>query len=246
MQNDEQQQKNRFIELSKRAVERNSFAFSEFLNIDEQDVLARTKLFSALKLCGGYENAERQIAGFCEDDILKKDFPISLIEVSPNLQKFADDLTHRDFLGTLMGLQIKREVLGDIIIYENCGYIFCLNSICDYILENLIKVKHTNVKCRKIEELPIEAVKIPEKVELVVASERLDVIISAVYKLSRGNSQKLFSARRIFINNKMTENTSYTLSEGDVVSARGFGRFIYEGKERETKKGRNVVSVRVY
>lgn len=102
------------------------------------------------------------------------------MEAAPLSQKFADKLLHRDFLGSLMGLGIKRSVLGDIVVKNNTGYIFCLDSIADYVVQNLDKVRHTCVKCRVVQNLPAGAVAEPEEKEIIVASLRLDVLAAAV------------------------------------------------------------------
>ena len=145
----------------------------------EQDLLFKN-INTSFSLFGGYENAERQIAVFGNEEEFgySPSYPIVCILVSPLMQKFADDLTHRDFLGSVLGLGIKRETIGDIIIKNNTGYIFCLETIADFITENLKKVRHTSVKCGKVTETPKEVN--PEATEkfIIVASERLDVIIA--------------------------------------------------------------------
>ena len=99
----------RFEELNERAYERGYNTFSDFLNIEEQSVLKSTYL--PCVLFGGYPMAERVVAGF-GDDLNDEKFPIVCICVKPLMQKFADELSHRDFLGALMNLGIKRELLG--------------------------------------------------------------------------------------------------------------------------------------
>ncbi len=233
----------RFNELYGRAYEKGYKIFSEFLNLEEQSILADSLL--PCKKYGGYETAERVVAGFGED-IKSCDFPIKYLVISPVSKKFADSLSHRDFLGGLMNLGIKREMLGDIIVYDNCGYLLCLEQISDYIINNLTRVRHTNVDVKEIEALPENIIKEPEPVELVVSSLRLDVLVSAVYNLSRNNTSKLFSAGKIFVNSRLTENTSYQIKENDIISVRGFGRFTFLKQLRTTKKDRVVIEVKKY
>lgn len=233
----------RFNELYNRAYEKSYNVFSEFLNLEEQSILANAYL--PCITYGGYDMAERIIAGFGET-IEKADFPVICLIISPVMQKFADKLTHRDFLGALMNLGIKREMLGDIIIDDNCAYLFCLEKISGYIIDNLSRIKHTNVKVKQADSLPDNINQAPEPSELVVSSLRLDVLISAVYKLSRNEAAKLFSAGKIFVNSKLTENTSYQIKEQDIVSVRGFGRFSFSQQIRKTKKDRLVIEVIIY
>jgi RNA-binding protein YlmH len=237
----------RFKELENRSYNRGVYEYSDFLNIYEQDLLFRN-INTSFSLFGGYENAERQIAVFGneEDFGYSPSYPIVCILVSPLMQKFADDLTHRDFLGSVLGLGIKRETIGDIIIKNNTGYIFCLNTIADFITENLKKVRHTSVKCEKVTETPEEVN--PESTEkfIIVASERLDVIIAEIYNLSRSESNNLFLAKKVFVNGKLTENNSHKIKTGDIVSVRGFGRFNWLGTSGETKKGRLKATAEIF
>lgn len=235
----------RFLELADRAEQRFYTTFSEFLNMEEESGLSALHFNINYCLFGGYDGAERCIAAFgydCEE----ADFPISMIKVEPVSPKFADKLSHRDFLGSLMGLGIKREVLGDIVISDNTGYIFCLNTIAGYIVQELSKVRHTIVKCSIADALPDSAVKTPEEEQMVVASERLDVLVAAVYHFSRSAVKELFVARRIYVNSRICENFSYIPKEKDIISVRGKGRFVYNGVIGKTKKDRNIISVGVY
>lgn len=233
----------RFIELYNRAYAKSYKVFSEFLNLEEQSILAN----AYLPYCsyGGYDMAERIVAGFGEA-IENTDFPIRCLVISPVMQKFADKLTHRDFLGALMNLGIKRELLGDIIIANNCGYLFCLAHISEYIKNNLNRIKHTNVNVTECDSLPDNIIKTPDPRELIVSSLRLDVLVSAVYKLSRNEATKLFSTSKVFVNSKLIENTSYQIKENDIVSVRGYGRFTFSQQLRKTKKDRIVVEIVIY
>jgi RNA-binding protein YlmH len=168
------------------------------------------------------------------------------VKVQPLSQKFADSFTHRDFLGALMSLGIRREVVGDIIISDNCGYILCLESIADYIAASLEQVRRTSVKCSVEQSVPENAAPVPKAARLIIASERIDAIVSAVYKLSRSESQRLFEQEKIFINGKAAPRLSALPEMGDIISVRGHGRFIYDGIEKQTKKGRICVNVEIY
>ncbi len=199
-------------------------------------------------LWGGYENAERCVAcfGYREYFTDNTDYPIKCILIKPVNQKFADNLTHRDFLGSLMGLGIRREVLGDIIINENCGYLFCLDTISDYVIENLTQVRHTTVRCELTCKIPEDALPETKYREIIVSSERLDVIVAAIYKMSRSQVLPLFNTEKIFVNGAVKASPSATVSVNDKISVRGFGRFIYKGVLRSTKKNRLVIGAEVF
>lgn len=241
-------QQKRFEDLASRSNERGYAVYSDFLGISEISELFACRFPVPVSLWGGYEGAERNLACFgdCEYFTDNTDYPIKCILISPVNQKFADELSHRDFLGSLMGLGIRREVLGDIIISENCGYLFCLDTIADYIIENLTQVKHTTVECKITDEIPKNVLPQPENIELIVSSERLDVIVAAVYNLSRSKVLPYFEHERVFLNGKTECRPSMVADIGDKISVRGFGRFIYKGVLRHTKKDRLVISIDIY
>ena len=237
----------RFEDLDKRAFEYDYNVYSDFLGLSEISELKEMKTLTPVTLFGGYNDAERVVASFGDrsyfDDY--SDFPIKCILIEPLSQKFADNLTHRDFLGSLIGLGIKRETVGDILINNNCGYVFCLETIGNFIIDNLSKVRKTTVKCSSTDNIPTNTLA-PEDTEIIVSSLRLDVVVSAVYNLSRSNSQKLFMSEKIFLNGVMKNSPSVTIKENDVVSVRGFGRFIFSGIIRKTKKDRLLIGVLLY
>ncbi len=237
----------RFEDLANRSFERKYTIYSDFLGLSEISELCDVRLSVPVNLWGGFSDAERVVACFGDREYYKdnKDFPINCIMIEPVNQKFADTLSHRDFLGSLMGLGIRREMLGDIIINENCGYLFAIDSICDYIIDNLTQVKHTTVKCSLVDEIPQNALPIPERNEVIVSSERLDVLVSAVYNLSRSKAQVLFNQEKVFINGAV-KSSSFVAKTGDKISVRGYGRFIYNGVLRHTKKDRCVVEFLIY
>lgn len=239
----------RFEELSARAAGRGRYTYTQFLTLAEQDVLSRMErqLPSPVIWLGGYDTAERRVACFGREEDMgyPPADPVRCLCIAPVSRKFAGDPGHRDFLGSLMGLGIKRQLLGDIQIVEGAGWLFCLEEIAEYICQNLTSVGRTTVSCRPAQ--PPEQLSLPpEPCEIVVASQRLDALIAAVWRLSRSESQELLEKGMVFIDGRLVESPSHTLQEGDLVSVRHRGRFRYEGAVRETKKGRLRVSVRIY
>lgn len=239
--------KNRILELSQRAFSRGVWAFSDFLTLSEQDILLGMHLPSPVSLEGGFPTAERKIAVFGSEEFCgwTQAPPIVCVQVKPLQQKFADKLTHRDFLGSILSLGIRREVLGDIVISDNIGYVFCLDSISDYVISQLERVRHTSVTC-SLCDTPDVVTAEPDISELVVASERLDAVVAAIYRLSRSQAQELISSEKVFLSGRLAHSSSAEIDEGSIVSVRGFGRFVYLGIKRETKKGRLRVMARIY
>ena len=246
-----QQLRNRFRDLADKSFNQNVFTFSGFLGLSEQDTFWKMEQelrYAGFLLFGGIENTDRKMLRFgnAEEFGYEVPFPIVCVHIRPLLAKFADKLSHRDFLGALMNLGIERDTIGDIKVGEKEAYLFCTETIADYICENLNKIKHTNVKCVKnadYTELPEEE---PDRKLLQVASLRTDVVIAKVYNLSRESSLELFRAGKVFVNGRLCENNAKTLRDGDVVNARGFGKFVFVEAKGETKKGKINVEVAVY
>lgn len=239
--------KNRIKELSVRSQNRGIYTYSDFLNLYEQTTLFETIKYG-YSLQGGYPDAERKIACFGDekDICYPPQPPITIICIEPLSAKFSDDLTHRDFLGSLIGLGIKRETLGDIIIKDNVGYLFCLDSISKFIIDNLTKVKHTSVYCSVCTELPENIFPEPTEKTIIVASLRLDSIVSAVYNISRSKSSALIDGEKVFVNGKLTVSPSKNIEINDIISVRGCGRFRCTEILGDTRKGRTRISCEVY
>ena len=242
-----QQLINRFEELADRADKQGFWTDTEFLTLAEQDTLCSLRLAVPYALHAGYPDGERKVAAFGSEELFGCQYPspIVCVKIAPASQKFADQLTHRDFLGALMGLGVRREVMGDILISDNVGYLFCLESIAPYIIDTLTEVKRTTVRCA-LSEPPTALLQPPPITSVVIASERLDAIISAVYQLSRSGGKELIQQGRVFINSRLVQSAAASLYPGALISVRGKGRFVYEGIERETKKGKLRVKVRLY
>lgn len=161
-------------------------------------------------------------------------------------KKYSDKLTHRDYLGALMHLGIEREIIEDIFVEDDKTYIVAKDQMANYICEELSKVKHTDIVCSVIDELP-EGVgpKFKQKT-LITSSLRIDGVISKMYKISRNDSKKAFIRNEIAINGNEIQNNSYTLKEGDIVSVRHHGKFIFKEIEKTTKKGNLVLIIDEY
>ena len=238
--------KKRFKELKNRALFGGYTTFTDFLGLEEQDLLSQCAYPNEVTLFGGYDSAERVVAAFGEGEVDSGDFPISCVKISPKSEKFAQKLTHRDYLGTLMGLGIKRSVLGDIILSGKTAYVFCLNSMAQFLCDSVSRVSRTDVKCEIAGSIDSSAVPAPKHIEAVVSSLRLDVLVGEVYSLSRSETDKLFLQQKVFENGRLITRRSYVPKEGSKISVRGHGRFVFSGALRQTKKGRTVAALEVY
>lgn len=248
---EEDEVKRRLLDLANRCFQKNVYTFSGFLSPGDQALffeMEKDLSFVPWTLDGGGEDCERRMIRFGSRELLgyEEEFPISCLVVKPMARKFAEPLTHRDFLGALMNLGIERDVLGDIIVKDNAGYVFCEDAMAEYLREHLDRVKHTGVLCEITRDCPAEAKPELLEEEMVVSSSRCDAIVAKAFKLSRSQSIELFRAKRIFVNGRQYENNSGVLKPGDIVSVRGFGKFIFCGFLQETKKGRIRIGVKRY
>ena len=236
----------RIQELEETSYRNNQFLFTDFLNEAEYaDVLSLGEPACGMAAEGGHEGAERVIVRFGDPESFgyEEPFPITILKIEPLLEKYADALTHRDFLGALVNLGIERRVLGDILIDGVTAYLLCRDQMADYICENLTKVNHTNVRCVKAESIPDTLQPKPVSRQIQVSSVRLDAVIAHVYNLSRSQAQEIFRSQRVFVNGRLMENLTYEPKDGDMISVRHCGRFRYKGVERTTRKGKQSIRV---
>ena len=195
---------------------------------------------------GGYEKAERKLIYIypfylVEEDINK---PIKAIKISGNF-KFRK-ISHRDYLGSLLGLGIKREKIGDILIHENFCQVVVCEDICDYIVLNLDKVGKNTVN---IEEIDLSELIYSEseykEVNFTVSSNRLDSIISGVYNMSRQESSNYINSEKVFVDYEKIISVSKEIKENSLISVRGKGRFIVSQIGDYTKKGRLKLKAKI-
>ena len=242
---------NRLKDLADRSFRNGQYTFTNFLSVGEITIYKEHEnelRYAYPVLYGGYDGAERRMIRFGNEEDLgfRQPFPISVLSIVPVMTKFADDLNHRDFLGALMNLGIKREMLGDILVSGKEACVFCRDSIADFIIENLTRVRHTTVKISMIDG--VGEVFLPEKREkmIQVSSLRIDAVAAKVFNLSRQGILELFQAGYIQLNGIICTENAKALNPGDVVSARGFGKFDFEEQSGFSKKGKLNCRVMIY
>jgi RNA-binding protein YlmH len=241
----------RFIELANKSYNAGIYLFTDFLGLAEQAVFNEAKSAFrgiAYTAFGGAEGAERIMVRFGDTESFgyTEDFPIVCIKAEPVSQKFADKLTHRDFLGAILNLGIERSTLGDIPIIDNVGYIFAKADMADFIISELKRVKHTDMKLSIAEALPEGELYKTERKRIQANGERIDAVIAKVLSLSREESQALFPKRLVYVDGRLCESTSYIPKRNEVISVRGHGRMIYLGYETTSKKGKLNIEVELY
>lgn len=251
MNNDDKIFLNHIKDLADTAYNQNRYTFSNFLTVDEQamiDTIRPEIKYIHSEFYGGYDDAERRVLRFGSEDMLGyiEEYPISVICIEPLMEKFSDELTHRDYLGSLMNLGINRNVLGDIVIKDKKAFVFCLNEISEYILSEITRIKHTSVKLSIVRLEDFSHIRQLEDMEILVSSPRIDSIAAAICKLSRSKVLTLFKEKKILVNNRVCENNSLMLKDNTVISIRGFGKYIYEGQGGTTRKDRVYLKMKKY
>lgn len=242
--------KKRMTELSKKAYFRGILTFSDFLDLNEQNMLQSLSMKDTgvtVKLWGGYETAERQMAAFVPDAFCcKEDYPIACIKISPLNRKFSDTLTHRDYLGSILNLGIERCKIGDILVEEDGAFVFCHTSMVDFLIDEICRIKHTPVKAERITEENQLPTPKREEISGTVASPRLDSVIGLAFRTSRSSMISYIESGKVFINGKCVVSNGYVLKEGDIVSVRGKGKFQFHSVTSKTKKNRSHVILYKY
>ncbi len=248
--NEQELCKKRLIDLSKQADIKGIVTFSDFLNLNEQNIYhtVQNQFYTKTKLFGGYDSAERQMVAFIPDALYYEyDYPIKCIRITPKYPKFAEKLTHRDVLGALMNLGIERNRLGDILCFEEEYYVFCEEGILAFILAELGKIRHTMVDLQEeCEYAHLQAnISLEEKFDMI-ASNRIDCIVAKAFHLSRSESAELLASEKVFINGKCITNCNQSCDNGAIVSVRGKARFIFEDCNTISKKGKIRVKFSFY
>ena len=248
----------RWMDLSRMANRKGLVLFSNFLNLNELNLFHQVSsdMETPYRLSGGYEFAERQMIAFIPDALsyaytnepehTPLDFPIACLHFQPRNSKFAEKLTHRDVLGACMHLGVERYRIGDIRLDEQNYYIFCEEGISEYFLESLTQIRHTMITGGQTEPKNLQWKQTFEHLSGIVASVRLDTIVAFLLKKSRGQGALLIQSQKVFINDRAISSKSYECKPGDVISIRGFGKYIFVGSDGETRKGRIKISLKKY
>lgn len=193
----------------------------------------------------GYQNGERAILGVCanQEGIMDYMFPLSPLTFSFK-KEYA--LSHRDFLGALMGMGLKREAIGDILVESGRAVIFVKDEVKAFILTQIEKIGSVGVT---ISEDYIEPLPQPysfKELTCTVASMRLDNIVSAVTGQSREKSSKLIKSGMVAVNAVVLDSVSREIKTGDKIAVRRKGKFIVSDMHGLTKKGRQKLTIKEY
>ena len=198
---------------------------------------------------GGYEEAERKMLVYLpeyldESWLMEEGSPLVCLRAT---YYEGDSLTHRDFLGALMGSGIGRETVGDICPGPGSCDFFVTEDIAPYILQNFVGAGRTKVRMTQV---PLAQVQIPtpetKEIRDTVASLRLDSVISSGFRIGRSLAAQYVTAGKAAIDGLPCENPDRPVSEGSKVSVRGLGKIKLRSVNGQTKKGRISIVIDRY
>ena len=224
------------IELADRI---NSPRFVGFLNEHESLYLRQNLPKRAdISFFGGYPEAVRLMLGA---SAAEEDFPITALEFK---YKPEFDLRHRDFLGSLMALGIRRDTVGDILTSPGRTVIFFSDDIAPYILSQVEKIGRVGVSVGYADTSDLPVPDDTEELSLTLSSLRLDAFTAAVTNLSRDKAARLIKAETVMVDHVTETSVSQLLREGATITIRKYGKYVLSAVLGETRKGRLRVAVR--
>lgn len=192
------------------------------------------------ELVGGYNYAERKV--ICIFPFYEENFEsdVKIIEISGEVG------SHRDVLGSMLGLGVVREKLGDILVFEDRAYVFIKSSLLEFFLFNLKTVGRNKVS---VKEITADELKLPEpeyiEKAVTISSLRLDTFLAGALNYSRSKANDLVKSGRVKLNFKEEINPSAEVSEGMTISVRGFGRIIFDTLKGNTRKGKYLINIKI-
>ncbi len=250
----------RISDKARQCSENSMITNSGFLDMHERSVVAGMKLTDnsiRMLFYGAFDDAERNVALFLPEyiqaenteeirryfDEFPDDDPLAVVEIEKD--KFSPSLGHRDYLGALMGLGIKREMTGDIAVNNSGCKIAVLAKIAPFIAENLGKAGRGTLKAKIIS--PCEARENTKSAgtpdSFTVSSMRLDSVVKNAFRVSRGDAVNAIEGGLVFINDCECLKPDKKICEGDKIVFRRKGRIIINDCSAVSKKGRIITEI---
>lgn len=197
----------------------------------------------AFALFGGYPQATRVYLGInCSSDT--HSFPITPIVIT---SKGSRTLSHRDYLGSIMGLGIKRECVGDIVLLSDTqAVVFIRSEMYPHIKRDLDKVARDSVIVSEYTGDTSELSSKKEELRLIVSSMRIDNVVSSLVNCSRSKASDLIADDCVFCNYFQIKKPSAIISSGDVISIRGYGKYIIGENIGKSRRDNLIINVLHY
>lgn len=247
----------KMIDKNEMSLTKNRIEYTDFLDEYQQNVLM--KIINKEKMLyyiinGGIKNAQRKIILFYPSklsDIIKNNYtkllPIKCIRIVLPKELY-NKYNHRDYLGALMKLGIRREKIGDILVFEDGADILVLDEIKKFAKENISQL--TRFSKSNIEEISLEEIREKQintkEIKVIVSSMRMDSIVSELVKTSRGKAEDIISEGRVFVNYENIIKPTKQIKENDIITIRRIGKFKLEKIDGKTKNGRVKIILNQY
>ena len=249
----------RVRDLAEQAMRNDYITHTGFLSLSEQSLAVPETEKAGVPVCfyGGHEEADRKVLFFLpsyldEETLVLQEAGgegfIACLRIRVRGARFTKEIGHRDCLGALMHLGIGRDQVGDILLTQegDCAYVYVLSQVADHITRDLVIVGRAHVD---IDRVPLTACTVrPQRISVSgsIASVRIDSLVAMVFHISRSAAQELVSSEEVFADGRIITSASYVPAPGCRISVRGHGKFIYEGEEKKTRKGRIFVRADVF
>ena len=244
------------LDKIKFCAQRNKIENTQFLDMYQislvEEFLKKIN-FKNYILFGGFEEAERKILIIFPENytiqMLEKNYDklIKIVRIElPNDNK--GKFTHRNYLGGIVKLGIKREMVGDIIVSDDGADIITIYDFASTLskeLTSLTRFENSKITVEDLQNLRKQEIKI-EELKIIVPSLRLDNIVSDLAKTSRSKAVQIIDAERVFINGKSEIKVSKQVKQNDIITIRGKGRFVIKEFTGTTRSGRTVILVEKY
>lgn len=191
---------------------------------------------------GIFEEAERRMIAF--NNVYDSPFPMEVLKIV-NLSKFKK-LSHKDYLGSILALGIRRNKIGDLLVCEEECYVVVCEEIKDFIISNLTVVGRCPCRVELVnEETTLPKINFKEEV-ILIQSNRIDSIVSKLAKVSRNTAQSMIEEGKVLIDYNRVQGKSEEVSKGQRITIRGVGKFILGEFVGNSKKGKIKVIVKKY
>ena len=241
------------IEFSKTRDKIEHTDFLDMYQISLVENFLRKIKFENYILYGGYDNAERKILIVFSDkytkEMVEKNYEKMLKVVRISLLKEQQGkYIHRNYLGGIVKLGLKREKVGDILVFDEGADILAIDDFASILKQELLSLtrfESSTIDIEEIVDIRKRDVKL-EEIKIIIPSFRLDNFVSDLARTSRSKAVQIISQERVFINGKNELKASKTVKIGDVITIRGKGRFVIKGISGITKSGRSVVMIEKY
>ena len=233
----------------------NKIIYRDFLDMYEMSLVSnflKKISFKEYILVGGCKEAEGKcliIYPSKEEENAKKLEKEILKIVRINL--YDEDIgkyTHRNYLGGIVKLGLKREKVGDILVRKEGADIICLESFAEILkqeLSTLTRFEKSKIEIKEMNEIIVPIVQ-KEEIKIIIPSFRLDNFVSDLARTSRSKAVEIIKQERVFINGQNETKVSKQVKEGDIITIRGKGRFVVKQLYGTTRSGRTVVIIEKY